>query len=226
MIEEIKKSYIRKLEKILYPVIDILPFNFYLAGGAFSKSVHDLDLFPTPKTKMDSWGETFEDVFFISQTKNAKTVRYKGKIIQFCNYKHKDLPTLVDSFDFAHIQIGFEISIDIVHKRKVINFDAFYFHEAYLIAKGINQTYYTGSEYPLSSLLRLLKYHKRGELSKSRSIIEAIKIVGDIADRGFKGYDDFKDQLDAVDLGLVPEELDGLDSKELVKLFTVLNKGE
>ena len=52
-----------------------------------------------------------------------------------------------------------------------------------------------------------------------------INILANIIQRGFKDYDDFKDQLDAVDLGLLEE--DYKDAKEdFLKLFEMLNKSE
>jgi len=50
-----------------------------------------------------------------------------------------------------------------------------------------------------------------------------LTILHDIVDRGFADYNDFKNQLDAVNLGLVPEDLDGC--KDILrKLFDVLLK--
>jgi chromosomal replication initiation ATPase DnaA len=55
-----------------------------------------------------------------------------------------------------------------------------------------------------------------------------LKIVHDIIERGFKGYEDFKDQLDAIDLGMVPDDIEQLQTKEgtdmLRNLFKLLAK--
>ena len=49
-----------------------------------------------------------------------------------------------------------------------------------------------------------------------------MNILGDIVERGFHDYQDFKDQLDAVDLGLLTEDFKQVDNADLMKLFELL----
>jgi hypothetical protein len=70
--------------------------------------------------------------------------------------------------------------------------------------------------------MRLTKYAKRDHFPGRAYIPSIINILMDIIRRGFTSYDDFKDQLDAVDLGLVEKDLRGCD---LRGLFDLLNKG-
>lgn len=172
----------------------------YVAGNSLNKlSPNDFDVFPVSPGDFDNL--IFDKAVLLSKTRNATTVKYEDKVIQFCNYHYPSLKKLVDSFDFAHIKIGARVKNNYVEEL--------YMSEDYKIARLTEGSYYTKSEYPTSSLVRLFKYERRGDFSGNRHIIEALKILTDISIRGFKSYDDFKDQLDAVDLGLVPEDLDG-----------------
>ena len=40
-----------------------------------------------------------------------KIPSYSGTVLQFCTYKYPTLKELVDTFDFAHIQIGAAFSV-------------------------------------------------------------------------------------------------------------------
>jgi hypothetical protein len=135
-----------------------------------------------------------------------------------CNFFHPSLKALVDSFDFAHIQIGAMVDI----KCKCV--EEIYYTEAYEKAHIIESTAYVHSEYPLSSLIRLVKYAKRDAFAGSSYIYSIITILKDIVERGFNDYEDFKEQLDAVDLGLLPEAFNELDRGVLLDLFEVLRK--
>lgn len=71
----------------------------------------------------------------------------------------------------------------------------------------LQKTFFVGSEYPLSSLIRLVKYAKRGLYPKRRDYTaDILRILTAIIERGYSGYEDFKDQLDAIDLGYEGEE--------------------
>ena len=80
------------------------------------------------------------------------------------------------------------------------------------MAMVTEKSYFTSSDYPLSSLIRLQKYVERGKFAGKSWIWDAIKILTAIIRRGFEDYEDFKDQLDAVDLGLLPEDFQGADN--------------
>ena len=80
-----------------------------------------------------------------------------------------------------------------------------------------------GSQYPLASLIRLNKYVKQGAFGGKAYIPSALNILMVVIERGFKSYDDYKDQLDAVDLGLVERDVAGVN---FMRLFNLLVKDE
>lgn len=190
--------------------------EFYVAGNSLNKQPpNDIDIFPIDKLFTMEQASKLGNV--VSSTKNAITVKVafdktvhhqtvdgqneievNGKTItvQLCNYLHENLEKLVNSFDFAHIRIGAKVTSK--------NIDVYY-TEDYEDAKLCQSTEYIGSEYPLSSLIRAFKYAKRGDFAGNSHIFSVFKLLTDVFHRGFDDFDDFKDQLDAVDLGLVPE---------------------
>ena len=198
-----------KAEKLVAPVIDGMPYEFILAGGClWPGPVNDLDLFPV---KLDNFKPHCE-AKLVCSTKNADTYKHKGRVLQFCKYL-KPLNVLVQSFDFSHIQAGVKL-------RAGKTEDVFY-TDAFAGSLISQSTQYLGSDYPLSSLIRSYKYVYRDLLNPTRAVLE---ILPDIVDRGFKGYTDFKDQLDAIDLNIIPEDLGDLKECQgsLFKLFQQL----
>jgi hypothetical protein len=202
--------------------------EFYVAGNSLNKlAPNDIDIFPIESLFTRDQASRLGNI--VSETKNAITVKVNldenlthqngaeqneihsfGKTItvQLCNYQHKDLITLVNSFDFSHIQIGAKISVG-------ESIDQIYYTNEYSESKLCQSTEYTGSEYPLSSLIRAFKYAKRGDFSGNSHIFSVFKVLVDIVGRGFKDYQDFKNQLDAIDLGLVPENQSELSDSGL-----------
>jgi hypothetical protein len=108
------------------------------------------------------------------------------------------LKELVNSFDFAHVQVGVRFG----GNGEPPHVDGVYFSDDFVSSNVERGTYYTGSEYPTSSLVRMGKYSSRGKFSKKEYLMSTLKILSDIVNRGFRDYDDFKDQMDAIDLGL------------------------
>lgn len=189
----------------VYRLVDDRPF--YLAGGSLcGDEVHDFDLYPVCGDSFDvkeiqakiaeSRGN---DAVVVYKSPNALTVRLlaENQIVQFCSYRKPSLDALVDSFDFSHIQVG----IAFRGNGCAPFHEHVYYTDAFVLANVTRKTVYTGSEYPLSSLVRLFKYHKRGKLNKTETTQAVMKIVKDIIDRGYENYEDYKNQLDAVDLG-------------------------
>jgi len=195
--------------------LECLPSKFIIAGGCFGKVMNDIDVFPCEKKLRIDTDDLPSGYSFITETKNAITLRGpKGKVIQLCNYSSEGLWNLVDSFDFAHIQAGARITDgecgEVIYSPEWLEYNA------------IGDSCYLGSEYPLSSMVRLMKYRKRDAISKHQMIGSIIGIIRDVRKRGFHDWDDFKDQLDAVDLGLLPEDLESLghiDLREFYELF-------
>jgi len=198
--------------------------HFYLAGNALNVGLpNDLDLFPADNKNdfKKQWEATGVNV--TSTTPNATTIKASGQVLQLCNYWHPSLKELVESFDFAHVKIGAEVTVEGMR----ISVNDIYMSPDFVIAKTTGKTFFTGSDYPLSSLMRLFKYHKRGDhVLGHQYIFEAINILSAIIDRGFSNYEDYKKQLDAVDLGLLPDEMEEFKNKQscLWKLFDLLEK--
>ena len=203
----------------VYKLIDDKPF--YLAGGSLcGDEVRDFDLYPVRGDSFDvkqietkiteTCGKTAAVVY---KSPNALTVRLlaKNQIVQFCSYIKPSLDALVDSFDFSHIQVG----IAFRGNGCAPFHEHVYYTDEFVLANVTRKTVYTGSEYPLSSLVRLFKYHKRGKLNKTETTQAVMKIVKDVIDRGYEDYKDFKNQLDAVDLGYPDME----EAWELYKSF-------
>lgn len=194
----------------------------YIGGNSCNRNApNDLDIFPSfpgqfDPLRIDAYCAS-KGLKVLSRTMNALTCSYKGDILQFCNYYHPSLLELILSFDFAHVQVGCTAWKDVIT-------DVQYspdWEQAHLI----QSSFYTGSKYPLSSLIRLIKYERRGEFAGKQYVAEVLKILTAIVSRGFDGYQDFKNQLDAVDLGLLPEDMKEC-SGELADLFYLLDRSQ
>lgn len=198
-------------------IADILEGPFILAGGAMrSAEPRDYDIFgldkPIDLAKVEYRCRGRTDTSFIVRTDNAVTVMRRGQVIQFCKHFKPTALELVDSFDFTHIQAGVVFDGD----GEIVNF-------AYTKAFENVELYsdiptYTGSEYPLAALARLVKFERRGDflqvsdlpVSDLRFIAQMLAIFRDIVKRGFTDEDDFKSQCAAISASLgcvAPEEL-------------------
>jgi hypothetical protein len=189
--------------------------DFRVAGGCFMDGVpNDYDVYPALGKSFDSHRikeNTIKSLKgeVLCETKNAITVKVHGKVIQFCKYYKTTLHELVESFDFSHCQVGVEFEARETDSggfgMPEINCVAW--SDAWLEYRITGHSIYTGSEYPLSSLIRLNKYVKRDIIKGKSYTIEVLKILNDIIKRGYIDYPDFKNQLDAVDLLLLePKE--------------------
>lgn len=207
--EEICKEVVRRAYRLdfeaVYELLDDRPF--FLAGGSLCGDlVHDFDLYPSPVVPfnndaiLDGVYKNPGEYKLLAKTRNAVTVKLlaKDQVVQFCSYQKPSLTELVKSFDFSHIQVGIEFTGD----KEPPHADAVYYTDGFVLANVVRRTEYTGSEYPLSSLVRLFKYAKRDKLTRIGVARAAMKILKDVLDRGYENYDDFKSQIDAVDLGL------------------------
>ena len=156
------------------------------------------------------------DCAVLFESRNALTVCVDGKRIQFCDYavmspSVPDKPSLVElvrSFDYTHVQVGvsFTPMDDGNGSIRTPEVDLIYYTDDYLETLVTNQTKYSGTEFPLGALIRLRKYDKRGLLPLSRYRRTVLDLLSDIIGRGFKDYDDFKNQLEAVDLSVLTED--------------------
>lgn len=217
------KSRLDARLKNLYSAIAILLSyeheDYIIAGNSLNAAKpNDFDIYPDDN-KFDFKAikkrvMSFDGTYVVCETKNALTVNLSGTVLQFCNYSKKTIAQLIESFDFAHIQIGALIHIcwepgdpedgGGYHSSYI---QSIWMTDDYKAAHVIGTTWYTGSDYPLSSLLRCIKYAQRGTYAnKFEYKVDVLKILGDIINRGYRDYKDFKDQLTAVDLFLLEEQ--------------------
>lgn len=178
---------------------------FYLAGGALGRNrPNDFDLYPADGEPFDLEAVAeaaghIDGMKVVSTTRNAMTVELNGQVLQLCQYQKGTLGALLASFDFAHCQVGAEFEADESGGDFYVVTDVRYTQD-WLRAKALESTFFTGSAYPLASLLRTFKYAKR-EMFVGRSYLnDVLAIVEAVVHRGFEDYGDFKDQLDAIDL--------------------------
>lgn len=126
--------------------------EFYIAGSCIaSDTIRDVDVYPVQGS--DFIIPSGKSVKIITKTPNAKTIEAAiptNPPVQFCTYNKPSLSALVDSFDFSHVQAGVYI--------KDSSVESVYFSENYLLYRLTSIVSFHGSEYPLSSLFRLLKY--------------------------------------------------------------------
>lgn len=209
--------------KNLYSAIAILlsyeHTDYIIAGNSLNAvKPNDFDIYPDDNTfdfkAIKERVPSFDNTYVVCESRNALTISLDGYILQFCNYSKHTVAQLIESFDFAHIQIGAVIHICWEpgdpedgggYKNSFIQ--SIWTTEDYRNAHIIGTTWYTGSDYPLSSLIRCIKYAQRGTYANKHEYkVDVLKILGDIISRGYKDYKDFKDQLAAVDLILLEEQ--------------------
>lgn len=201
---------------------------FALAGGCLvTDPPNDYDVYPmsmhaksfdrlSVKARLESLKKT-HDCAVLFESRNALTVCVDGKRIQFCDYavmspsvpNKPSLVELVRSFDYTHVQVGVSFFTPMDDSNGSIltpKADLIYYTDDYLETLITNQTKYSGTEFPLGSLIRLRKYDKRGLLPLSRYRRTVLDILADIINRGFNDYEDFKKQLEAVDLSVLTKD--------------------
>lgn len=187
--------------------------GYFAGGGLLRADAHDIDLFPAG----DDAFYPENDNGLVMQTANARTYRNGSAVIQLCNYAHPSLQELVESFDFAHIKAGVEFHLEAGrHPIKEV-----YVSSDFIIAHATETSYFTGSAYPLSSLMRLVKYAKRDVFAGKSYLPVMFSVLDSILKRGFKDYADFKDQLDAVDLGYLENDF---NREMLMRIFERLRR--
>lgn len=188
---------------------------FIVAGGCFTGGdVNDIDIYPVKCEKFSR--KDIEDKLesicaeCVYESKNALSIKLKdGTKLQFCDYYKKDVFELIDSFDFWHTQCGiqYEPAWNADGGFADPDIEEIAYSDDWLKFKLTGETHYTSSEFPMSSMIRLGKYIKRDMFHGRSYIPDVFNIVKDIVKRGYRDYNDFKQQLQAVDLlELDPEE--------------------
>ena len=228
------KSRLDARLKNLYSAIAILlsyDHEYYIiAGNSLNVAKpNDFDIYPDDSSfdfaAITKRLKSFDGAYVVCETRNALTINLSGHVLQFCNYSKKNVSQLIESFDFAHIQIGAVVHIcwepgdpeDGGGYRSSF-IQSIWITDDYKASHIIGTTWYTGSDYPLSSLIRCIKYAQRGAYAnKFEYKADILKILGDIINRGYRNYEDFKDQLAAVDLMLLEEQ----ESKAAWELFNI-----
>lgn len=187
----------------------------FVAGGAVCMDTpNDIDVFASAKLIVPQAGRVPWDK--VIRTPTATTILLDDATVQMCNYPQPTLRDLVETFDFAHVQAG--ITLTRLKGNFVVE-DAFATADC-IEARDTGQTWYTGSAFPFSSLVRSLKYAERGWIrGRPSQVATTVAIMSDICTRGVTCYTDFKNQLDAVDLGMI----DG-DTHELTNIYRTLLK--
>lgn len=210
MIKDRANGYLEELVKGFrkYKGTYSLPIKFYLAGGCFKYLHHQRDC------DLDLFAERWNPCPDAHSTKNAQSTMLGSRSVQLCKYWKPELSDMIKSFDFSHTQVG--VTIQLVHGTYVVS--DVNCTDKYLAWLRTGNTYYQGSEYPLSSLLRAAKLLKNGMLSQAQYRFMAIDILADVVDRGFESYADMKDQLDSVDLNIEINNVAASANKILTKL--------
>ena len=217
---DIRERFINRFGPLASTVSILLSYDydeFWVAGSSLLRPTpNDYDIYAYDGfnfADIKARAKSFENVNILWESKNTLTLGINGTKVQFCNYKKKSLQELIESFDFAHVQIGIAVSIewapgdpedgggfDRVTYGKIQT--SLEWHDAMIE----QESKYTHSEYPLSSMLRVHKYRQRDWLSAQQSKTSILQTLADVIDRGYKDYQDFKDQLQAVDLRLLEPE--------------------
>ena len=180
--------------------------SFFVAGNSLNEDTpNDFDVYPTRVGQFDDIRTQIGEEHVVYVTKNATTCNIDGKIVQFCNYfKSPFITDLLSSFDFAHVQVGAQCTKDL---SDGVIFVA-NFTPDWLVAKSTGNTFYTHSDYPISSLVRIGKYIKRDNFIGKSYMRDIMMILTDILNRGIEDYEDYKDQLVEIDLSLLGEDID------------------
>ena len=184
--------------------------RIFLAGGALMPGApNDYDLYPGDGQPFNHVGirhviSNNPKARIVCETGNALTVRIDDQTVQFCSFMKTSLQDLCDSFDFAHCQAGvtFEAFRDEDDGTSCYRITDVYASENWVQAKLQESTFYTGSEYPLGALLRVLKYEKRGLFIGKSWMDSVFHVLRDLMNRGFRDRDDFRRQLESIDLGI------------------------
>ena len=146
----------------------------------------------------------------VYESANARTVKHDETTYQYCAYQ-KPFHKLIESFDYAHVQVGAVLDLK-SHKITEV-----YFTDKYVRWLLTGKSCFIGSEFPLSSLLRAEKYKRYEVLNSHEFRTCVLTALGDVIERGFDDYDDFKKQLEAVDLLLLEDD----ESNAAYRLYAI-----
>jgi hypothetical protein len=235
------------IKDALRPLWLYMPDKFIVAGGAFriGSKINDYDIYPyfteeQLEKENEPWflstfglpnktiiegmhrrirGKKINYCKVLAETPNSLTFTHIdiNKPIQFCRYYKGSLIELVKSFDFNNIQCG------VVFQRcddddGHYTIHDYYYTDDYEKFAVTGEITYTGTEYPLSSLIRLGKQRT----TRRETIQMTVVILADLLKRKFDDYGDFLDQLDAIDLSLAMENVNSKTHDALLTIFNEL----
>ena len=109
----------------------------------------------------------------VYESANARTVKHDDTTYQYCAYQ-KPFHKLIESFDFAHVQVGAVLDLK-SHKITEV-----YFTDKYVRWLLTGKSCFTGSEFPLSSLLRAEKYKRYEVLNSHEFRTCVLTALGDV----------------------------------------------
>jgi hypothetical protein len=213
--EEIKRRITKRLYVNRHAFDKLGLDRFYIAGGALMPpEPNDYDLFPVEETDFDElfkWKKNPDIDVPFWETPNALTINKDRIKIQLCKFWSESLIKTVERFDFTHCKVGVEVKRLKNSKEPIFSVIDVYVSEDFIRYRLLGYSEYTGiheKDYPLSSLLRVFKYIKKGYIRSSYDVI--FKILEALLERGYKDEKDFEDQLKGIDVGR--EESEQLDS--------------
>ena len=205
--------------------------SFYIAGGALMPpEPNDYDLFPVGKKDFDELFKWKPDPHigdpissFVWDTPNALTINSEGIKIQLCKFWNESLVKTVERFDFTHCKIGAEIGRIDIKGKKMFKVNDVYISEDFVRYRILGYSEYCGiheKDFPLSSLLRVFKYIKKGYIRSTYDVI--FKILEAFLERGYKDEEDFKTQLQGIDVGVEEAEQLDVNSESLKHIYFLL----
>jgi len=147
----------RRLLDLVCP-INVSVSVLWLAGSSLSdpEKASDFDFFVGEDILLCLEGLERTDAL---QTDNAWSVDWEGRSYQFIEHSRHDARTLeelIESFDFSHVQAGAEIIRGKVSKV--------YVSDLFVSDRAAGTSTYRSEKTPISSLFRLMKYHRRGDI--------------------------------------------------------------
>lgn len=176
----ILKSELDKFcERLLPETKDLFKKNAFVAGGAIStlitnESFNDLDVYFESYDDLSTFCTHYVKIDELVKIVTENAISFDGKVQVIKKY-WGDPVNMFHSFDFQHLHGYYNYDSD-----ELIIPDYVY----RLIAN--KELIYTGSEFPVNSLLRIRKYLKRGWNIHSHSML---KIVFDIIKAYIKKHD-------------------------------------
>jgi hypothetical protein len=181
----------------------------FISGSSLLPKAGDVDVFLTPGS---TWFISHSSKKRLFETDNAITCRDHGQVIQLCKFAYQDLRAMITAFDFAHCQMGVRARITKIRELEYVDSD---WTPEFINARVTGDTWFTSGAMPVSSIVRLLKFHKRGMVSRRSAVDSVIKILAQIADDGFVSREDFEAQVNGIEDDVIERVLRNPDRKDV-----------